>query len=178
MKRLEHFPRITLVLEPQHEVSKPEGFHLRLLSEPDVSVSTHPAPITQAGDRRPSFQCENSAGSRRAMLPSQYAGSCQGRDRTGTPGGAASWGPATVQCTPTKVRKLHQEGVSKSEIARRLSVSPNLSQTPSGALAHKNFRFLRSPLIAVQPLSALSLYVDRSVECPSSQRFFGAPLPS
>ena len=63
---------LSLATTMADQVSKPEGFHLRLLSEPDVSVSTHPAPITQAGDRRPSFQCEKSAGSRRAMLPSQY----------------------------------------------------------------------------------------------------------
>ena len=31
--------------------------------------------------------------------------------------------PATVRCHAYNIRKLHQEGVSKSEIARRLSVS-------------------------------------------------------
>src|SRR5450631_1203607 len=72
MKRHEHFASIALVLESQHEVSKPVEFHLRLLSEPDLSVSTHPAPITPTGDRRPSFQCEKSAGLAPSNTPSQY----------------------------------------------------------------------------------------------------------
>jgi hypothetical protein len=52
--------------------------------------------------------------------------------------------PATVRRHADNVRKLHQEGVSKSEIARRQR-QPNLSPAPLGALAYKNFRFLRSP---------------------------------
>jgi hypothetical protein len=32
-------------------VSRPKEFHLRPLSEPDVNLSAHPAPIIQSYDR-------------------------------------------------------------------------------------------------------------------------------
>src|SRR5439155_2033637 len=57
---LQVFPEalgVGLMLKPQHEVSRREGSHLPALAEPDVNLSTHPAPIVQPSGRRPQRQC-------------------------------------------------------------------------------------------------------------------------
>jgi len=42
-----HLPRVRLVLEAHHEVSRPGEFHPQALAEPYMNVSAHTAPITQ-----------------------------------------------------------------------------------------------------------------------------------
>ena len=44
---IHHTLRIALVFEADDKVSNPEESHLRVLAEPDVNVSAHPAPIIQ-----------------------------------------------------------------------------------------------------------------------------------
>ena len=43
-------------------MSRPEGFHLQPLAEPDVNLSAHPAPIIQVYDTNPIFQCMKAPG--------------------------------------------------------------------------------------------------------------------
>src|SRR3954464_8898381 len=51
-----------------HRASRRGELHPPALSEPDVSLATHPAPtILQLSGRTPSFQWANRSGSRRAM---------------------------------------------------------------------------------------------------------------
>jgi hypothetical protein len=38
---------LPMAVHPNIRVSRPKEFHLRPLSEPDVNLSAHPAPITQ-----------------------------------------------------------------------------------------------------------------------------------
>ena len=46
-EHIHHATRIILKLEADDKVSNPEESHLRVLSEPDLNVSAHPAPIIQ-----------------------------------------------------------------------------------------------------------------------------------
>jgi hypothetical protein len=43
-------------------VSRPKGFHLRPLAEPDVNLSAHPAPIIHPTTDSPSTQWTNARG--------------------------------------------------------------------------------------------------------------------
>ena len=43
----QHRVSLTLTISQDHEVSSAGEFHPRALSEPDVSLSTHPAPIQE-----------------------------------------------------------------------------------------------------------------------------------
>ena len=45
---------VPAILEANNKVSNPEESHLRVLSEPDVNVSAHPAPIIQPPAAAPS----------------------------------------------------------------------------------------------------------------------------
>lgn len=53
----------------------PGGLHPPALAEPGVSLSAHRAPIVQPSGRRPSRQCANRSGSRRAT----FASNCHAR---------------------------------------------------------------------------------------------------
>jgi hypothetical protein len=57
-------PRILFVLETHDKVSSRAGSHRPALSEPDLNLSTHPAPIAQPSGRAPSRQCANRRGDR------------------------------------------------------------------------------------------------------------------
>jgi hypothetical protein len=53
-----------------HTVSSREGSHLPALAEPDLNLSTHPAPIAQPSGRAPRRQCANRPGDRWAISAS------------------------------------------------------------------------------------------------------------
>ena len=44
---MQSFPSLSLGSTNNHKVSGPREFHPRALSEPDVNLSAHPAPIIQ-----------------------------------------------------------------------------------------------------------------------------------
>ena len=46
----------------QFGVSNLEESHLQVLSEPDVNLSAHPAPIVPVDVTKPAFQCGNNLG--------------------------------------------------------------------------------------------------------------------
>ncbi len=53
-QNIEEFTRLPFRLAVRNEVSNPEESHLRVLAEPDVNVSAHPAPIIQPPAAAPS----------------------------------------------------------------------------------------------------------------------------
>ena len=59
------------VLEPGHPSSRPEAPPLQALTEPDVSLSTHPALPIRVPCPHSSRQCANKPGLSRAMRSSQ-----------------------------------------------------------------------------------------------------------
>jgi redox-sensitive bicupin YhaK (pirin superfamily) len=59
-----HFEHGALLDRGEVEVSSREGSHLPALAEPDVNLSTHPAPIAQPSGRAPRRQCANRRGDR------------------------------------------------------------------------------------------------------------------
>ena len=57
-------------LAHHHQVSGRGDSHPPALAEPDVNLSTHPAPIAQPSGRAPNRQCANSRGDRLAISAS------------------------------------------------------------------------------------------------------------